>query len=308
MNKMALIILLGLNLVVAQVFAQAYEDEVIYEEDGVEYVDEGADINEGVDEGEYIADDDAYDEAYNDDAVEPQPNTAMRSNESVDATDITRWVDSEEDIAKKEARIKRKAQQEAEYNQSIKRKRSGLFFGGGMGYSGVSNLSNLLTVTTNGVGLGVFVGYQQAFNEYSGIRFYGEFDYNLGNGIFVAALDGKVYNAVNTHWKGLGNIDFYLEGNMGRNYTETLGFFFGLGAGYMYNRILSNSTTHNYHLIAMNINFGLHTILGTHHRIELFGRLYPYITPANAGSSTNISSISSAGLNMDAWIRYSYMF
>lgn len=307
MNKIALILLLGFSFVVAEnIDADEYAD------DEVEYVEEYDEV---------VADDEAGDEGYadNEEYIEEVGNVAdeytedsaspkARGNMTNDATDITRWTYSEQDLAKKAASAKRKAKQEAEYKQSIKRKRSGLFFGGGVGYSGLnlSNLSLERLLSVQGVGLGVFVGYQQAFNEYSGIRFYGEFDYNLGNGVFIANIDGTTYTAPNTNWKGLGNIDFYLEGNMGRNYTETLGFFFGLGAGYLYDRYVSNNKMHNHHLIAMNVNFGVHTILGTHHRIELFGRVYPYITDSNGAGSNNSSF--SPGVNMDAWLRYSYMF
>lgn len=285
MNKMALIILLGLNLVVAQAFAQAYEDEVVYE-DGVEYVDEGVDegIDE-VDEVEDIADNGAYDDG----AYEPQPNTAMRSNESVDATDITRWVDSEEDIARRKARAKREAQQEAEYKQNLTRQRSGGFIGLGTGYSALAVLkipgaSEYLSL--KGAGLGLLIGYQHALNMYSGFRIYVEGDVNFNKGVFWGKAQNTPYST-DLAIKALGNVDFYLEGNMGRNYTETLGVFVGLGAGYIYEPSYKNN------MAALTVNGGFHSIILTHNRIELFARIYPLYNLAQ---------------NMDIWLRYSYMF
>lgn len=295
MNKMALILVLGLNLVVSQVFAQA-EDEVVYEEDGVEYVEDGVEYedeyaDEGVvEEDEGVVDDGVVDDGtYEDDAYDTQTNA--RKNDSVDATDITRWTDSKEDIARKQARAKRKAEQEAEYNQSIKRRRSGLFLGVGVGYS-ASKLSNAFkSLPSNMGGLGLFIGYQHAFNEYSGLRVYGE-----GNSIINMAACQENSKCVNVYGRALANLDFYLEGNMGRNYTETLGFFFGLGAGYVANSIynITKHTTSFTPLWALNVNYGVHTILGTHHRLELYGR-------------TNTMYTYSGGA-LDIWLRYSYMF
>lgn len=304
MNKIALILLLGLNLVVAEAIAQdKYEDgeEIeIYEEEIGDEIATEADTggDEDVGDSEYYDIGNATqagesDEAFEDDVIEA--NTAIRGGDSADSTDITRWRYTEEEIAKKEATAKKKAQQEAEYNQSITRKRSGMFFGLGMGYSSASISDLIKRMSSAGLGLGVFVGYQQAFNTYSGIRAYGEFDYNLGKGIFVGQIDGETYKAYNTMWKALGNIDFYIEGNMGRNFTETLGLFFGIGAGYIFNQ--GEKGGKSSHLVAMTLNLGIHTIIGTHHRIEVFGRMYP------VGKS-----IDEITKNADAWLRYSYMF
>lgn len=288
MNKMALIVLLGLNLVVSQAFAQMYEDEVVYD-DGVEYVDEGEDVVADMDEDEDIAE--AEDGAYNDNdgVYEPQPNTAMRSNESVDATDITRWTDSEEDIARRKARAKREAQQELEYKQNLTRQRSGAFIGLGTGYSSLAVLkipgaSEYLSL--KGAGLGVLIGYQHALNMYSGFRIYAEGDVNFNKGVFWGKASGTAYST-DLAIKALGNVDFYLEGNMGRNYTETLGVFVGLGAGYIY------EPSYKTNMAALTVNGGFHSIILTHNRIELFARIYPLYNVAQ---------------NMDIWLRYSYMF
>lgn len=295
MNKIALILLLGVNLVVSQAFAQA-EDEVMYEEDGVEYVeddveytDEDVEADEGIVE-EYEGEDEGVvdDGIYEEDDLES--NATMRNNESVDNTDITRWTDSAQDIARKQARAKREAQKEAEYKQNLTRKRRGGFIGLGTGYSALA-LSQIpgtnAYLQAKGAGLGIFVGYQHALNMYSGFRVYVEGDINLNKGVFW----GRAQDAprdVNLAFKALANFDMYLEGNMGRNYTETLGVFVGLGAGY----ILEPEYKTN--MVAVTINSGVHSIILTHHRIELFARLYPQYSIKKG--------------NMDIWLRYSYMF
>lgn len=281
---------------------EEFADEVI-ESDGSEYVEET--IGESTDD-----------------------STTEISGESTDYTtsddpsDITRWNYTEKEIARKEEIRKRQAEREAEYAKSLQRRRSGLFFGLGMGFSD-TNLKDLAGVLggsllgmqgeidVTGIGVGGFVGYQIAFNEYSGIRAYGEFDYNLGNGIIVANVGDETVKADNNIWKALGNIDFYLEGNMGRNQTETLGVFFGLGAGYIYykggkgkNDAGADVTWKSLHLIGLVVNYGIHTILGTNHRLEIFVRNYPFMR-VQTGQNYTTDDFKS---NIDAWIRYSYMF
>lgn len=281
---------------------EEFADEVI-ESDGSEYVEET--IGESTDD-----------------------STTEISGESTDYTtsddpsDITRWNYTEKEIARKEEIRKRQAEREAEYAKSLQRRRSGLFFGLGMGFSD-TNLKDLAGVLggsllgmqgeidVTGIGVGGFVGYQIAFNEYSGIRAYGEFDYNLGNGIIVANVGDETVKADNNIWKALGNIDFYLEGNMGRNQTETLGVFFGLGAGYIYykggkgkNDAGADVTWKSLHLIGLVVNYGIHTILGTNHRLEIFVRNYPFMR-VQTGQNYTTDNFTS---NIDAWIRYSYMF
>lgn len=281
---------------------EEFADEVI-ESDGSEYVEET--IGESTDD-----------------------STTEISGESTDYTtsddpsDITRWNYTEKEIARKEEIRKRQAEREAEYAKSLQRRRSGLFFGLGMGFSD-TNLKDLAGVLggslmgmqgeidVTGIGVGGFVGYQIAFNEYSGIRAYGEFDYNLGNGIIVANVGDETVKADNNIWKALGNIDFYLEGNMGRNQTETLGVFFGLGAGYIYYKGGKGKrdngqdvTWKSLHLIGLVVNYGIHTILGTNHRLELFVRNYPFMR-VQTGQNYTTDDFKS---NIDAWIRYSYMF
>lgn len=281
---------------------EEFADEVI-ESDGSEYVEET--IGESTDD-----------------------STTEISGESTDYTtsddpsDITRWNYTEKEIARKEEIRKRQAEREAEYAKSLQRRRSGLFFGLGMGFSD-TNLKDLAGVLggsllgmqgeidVTGIGVGGFVGYQIAFNEYSGIRAYGEFDYNLGNGIIVANAGEETVKADNNIWKALGNIDFYLEGNMGRNQTETLGVFFGLGAGYIYYKggkgkksDGTEATWKSLHMIGLVVNYGIHTILGTNHRLEIFVRNYPFMRVEEGKTYTTDSFTS----NIDAWIRYSYMF
>lgn len=281
---------------------EEFADEVI-ESDGSEYVEET--IGESTDD-----------------------STTEISGESTDYTtsddpsDITRWNYTEKEIARKEEIRKRQAEREAEYAKSLQRRRSGLFFGLGMGFSDTDlkglagvfggsmfNMSGRIDVM--GIGIGGFAGYQIAFNEYSGIRAYGEFDYNLGNGIIVATVGDETVKADNNLWKALGNIDFYLEGNMGRNQTETLGLFFGLGAGYIFykggkgkNNAGAEVTWKSLHLIGLVVNYGIHTILGTNHRLEIFVRNYPFMR-VQTGQNYKTDDFKS---NIDAWIRYSYMF
>lgn len=242
---------------------------------------------------------------------------------SDDKSDITRWNYTEKEIIKKEKIRQRQAEREAEYEKSISRRRSGLFFGVGMGFSdttikGLANsfASGFLSgggdgMSVMGIGVGAFAGWQVAFNEYAGVRMYGEFDYNLGKGIILAKVGDESIKADNNLWKALGNVDFYLEGSMGRNQTETLGFFFGLGAGYIFYKGGKGKkdgggdvTWKSLHMIGFVVNYGIHTILGTNHRIELFVRNYPFMRVEAEKTYTN----SDFTANMDAWLRYSYMF
>lgn len=242
---------------------------------------------------------------------------------SDDKSDITRWNYTEKEIIKKEKIRQRQAEREAEYEKSISRRRSGLFFGVGMGFSdttikGLANsfASGFLSgggdgMSVMGIGVGAFAGWQVAFNEYAGVRMYGEFDYNLGKGIILAKVDDESIKADNNLWKALGNVDFYLEGSMGRNQTETLGVFLGLGAGYIFYKGgkgkrygVGDVTWKSLHMIGFVVNYGIHTILGTNHRIELFVRNYPFMRVQTGDTYKN----SDFTTNMDAWLRYSYMF
>lgn len=242
---------------------------------------------------------------------------------SDDKSDITRWNYTEKEIIKKEKIRQRQAEREAEYEKSISRRRSGLFFGVGMGFSDTtikgladSFASGFLSgggdgMSVMGIGVGAFAGWQVAFNEYAGVRMYGEFDYNLGKGIILAKVGNESIKADNNLWKALGNVDFYLEGSMGRNQTETLGVFLGLGAGYIFykggsgkNNNGGDVTWESLHMIGFVVNYGIHTILGTNHRIELFVRNYPFMR-VKAGKKYKNSDFTA---NMDAWLRYSYMF
>lgn len=358
MKKIALILLLGFGFVISPAIAQDEEEVIEYVEeyedgaegaDNAEYADESTEftndesnseiadeerlqpLDEDIefasdDSAEYIDDGEEYTEGTigettDDSAVELSGETVDYGT-SDDPSDITRWSYTEKEIARKEEIRKRQAEREAEYAKSLQRRRSGLFFGLGMGFSD-TNLKDLAGVLggsllgmqgeidVTGIGVGGFVGYQIAFNEYSGIRAYGEFDYNLGNGIIVANVGDETVKADNNIWKALGNIDFYLEGNMGRNQTETLGVFFGLGAGYIYykggkgkKKDGTEATWKSLHMIGLVVNYGIHTILGTNHRLELFVRNYPFMR-VEAGQNYTTDSFTS---NIDAWIRYSYMF
>ncbi|MGX3010469.1 hypothetical protein ACWIUD_02745 [Helicobacter sp. 23-1044] len=289
MSKVALSILLGLSLIASQGVAQEsdeimYEDEVEYVDEyadegdeGVEYADD-ADAIEYADEGDEIADNEAYDAS----------QSAIRNDKSADNTDITRWVDSEADIKRKQARAKKQAQQDKDYQFSIVRQRSGFFMGLGLGYSSPYLIPQKFKGPPEGPlvfggGADLFLGYQQAFNHYSGIRFYGEFDYRfLGYGLMH-------------QYGGRGNIDLYIEGNMGRNYTETLGFFFGIGGGYT-----------NHQTISVAFRGGLHSVIGTHHRIEFLGQYSQYFTGQTL-NATNAATLKNYG-TLDFWTRYSYLF
>ncbi|MGX2982343.1 hypothetical protein [Helicobacter sp. 23-1045] len=284
MSKVALSILLGLSLIASQGVAQEsdeimYEDEVEYVDEyadegdeGVEYADD-ADAIEYADEGDEVADNEAYDAS----------QSAIRNDKSADNTDITRWVDSEADIKRKQARAKQKAKESKEYQFSLTRKRSGFFLGAGIGGGAGLSLSALQNANVNNTSnlngtLNAFLGYQLAFNRNSGIRFTGEFEYSIN-----AITANQKMSAVNG-FRGLGYADLYVEGDMGRNYTETLGVFLGLGAGYAR---LGNAGS-----ASGLFQLGIHTVIGTHHRFEIIPiRLH-------------ISNI----LGANIMFKYSYMF
>ena len=273
---------------------------------------------------EYVDDGEEYTEETTSDSTDDSELGLSSDYEGNDDTsDITRWHYTEKEIARKEEIRKRQAEREAEYEKSISRRRSGLFFGVGMGFSDTtikglasSFASGFLSgggdgMSVMGIGVGAFAGWQVAFNEYAGVRMYGEFDYNLGKGIILAKVGDESIKADNNLWKALGNVDFYLEGSMGRNQTETLGFFFGLGAGYIFYKGGSGKkdggaevTWKSLHMIGLVVNYGIHTILGTNHRIELFVRNYPFMRVQTNTTYKN----SDFTTNMDAWLRYSYMF
>lgn len=352
MRNIALALLLGMNLMLSQAIIEDVEEEIEYieeYEDDVGTADSTAKDNtptktsnttdtanddeamlvpldedefaeDVIDDGEAMEVSEESTDDESDESDESDSGWAVGNTD--DTSDITRWHYTEEEIAKKEKIRQRQAEREAEYAKSLTRRRSGLFFGLGMGFSdtnlkdlggvlGGSMLGMSGEIDVTGIGVGGFAGWQQAFNEYSGIRAYGEFDYNLGNGIIVAKTENETIKADNNIWKALGNIDFYLEGNMGRNQTETLGVFFGLGAGYIYYKGGKGKddngnevTWQSLHMIGLVVNYGIHTILGTNHRLELFVRNYPFIR-VQTGKNYTTDSFTS---NIDAWIRYSFMF
>ncbi len=110
MNRLALILLLGSSLVMAN---------------QVEYTDGDARYADDADIVEYADDEVATNRA---DSLEMDENTAVRS--VIDNTDITRWNYTEDDIADAQAKMQRRAEREAEYQKSITRKRSGGFLVG----------------------------------------------------------------------------------------------------------------------------------------------------------------------------------
>lgn len=363
MRKIALILLLGFGFTLSQAVAQdeeeieyieEYEDNAGSASDSTEeYTDDSATAtstantestestsNDSTDEAqleplddiEFASDEDAE---YVDDGEEYTEETTSDSTDDSelglssdyegndDTSDITRWHYTEKEIARKEEIRKRQAEREAEYEKSVSRRRSGLFFGVGMGFSDTtikgladSFASGFLSgggdgMSVMGIGVGAFAGWQVAFNEYAGVRMYGEFDYNLGKGIILAKVGDESIKADNNLWKALGNVDFYLEGSMGRNQTETLGVFLGLGAGYIFYKGGKGKkdgggdvTWKSLHMIGFVVNYGIHTILGTNHRIELFVRNYPFMRVETGVNYKN----SDFTANMDAWLRYSYMF
>lgn len=331
MKKIALILaLLGLNLAIANDDMNdnglnedntQYEDTYNNTDNNTDETDKNVLNNDNMQSDDANANDNV--DEYNDNSTIDENNEADMSNDvsnddgtqiqeddnkdtQEDKTDITRWNYTEEELAAKKAKAEKKMQEEKEaYELSITRRRSGMFLGGGMGYSGTGIKALADTVTgnsnVNGIGLGIFLGYQDAFNEYAGVRIYGEFDYNLGTGIFYANVqNGDTLRMDGNIMKGLGNVDFYLEGDMGRNGTETLGAFLGLGAGYMY--YAGNADNNKVQSVLMAINAGVHTIIGDNNRIEVFLRWYPFIKGVKATNKTEVSGTS------DVWLRYSYIF
>lgn len=317
MKKIALILaLLGLNLAIANDDMNdngLNEDNTQYEDDYDYNATDDANYADDTNDNANYADDinEADDTNYTNNVAPANPKDSKQAQKGQeDKTDITRWNYTEEELAAKKAKADKKMQEEKEaYELSITRRRSGMFLGGGMGYSGTGIKALADTVTGNsnvdGIGLGIFLGYQKAFNEYAGLRVYGEFDYNLGTGIFYAKVNnGDTLRMDGNIMKGLGNVDFYLEGNMGRNGTETLGAFLGLGAGYMY--YAGNDTNNKVQSILMTINAGIHTIIGDNNRIEVFLRWYPFIKGLKApAAGTNATSVTGTS---DVWLRYSYIF
>lgn len=233
-------------------------------------------------------------------------NDTMENN-ATNTNDITRWEYSEQDLEMQEKREAYKAKVQEEYNMSITRKRSGYFLGGGLGYAraGSDNIfegKGLLNV--NGIGAELVTGYQRAFNEYSGTRFYAGVGYNLGNGVFVASSGGKTETAKANIFKAHIDIDFYLEGSMGRNNTETLGAFLGLGGGYIHYR--GSDDYKGFREFALLVNLGLHTIINNNNKVELFARVYPFVKNPTNGTANNAKfDITS---NVDFMIRYLYLF
>lgn len=302
MKRIALILaLLGLNLVIA--------DDINTNKDvngGVGYTEDDTSntINNSTDNTTDSTDD---------------SNKSDKTTSNKDKPDITLWNYTDEEIKAKKEKADKKAKEEQEaYELNITRKRSGVFLGVGMGYSGTgANVISSNGSRINGIGLGLLLGYQQAFNMYSGLRAYGEFDYNLGTGVFRADIgDGTKYKMDSTILKGLGNLDIYLEGNMGRNGTETLGAFLGLGVGYM--RYAGNDTNYSVKAVMMTLNTGIHTIIGSNNRIEIFLRWYPFITKKKDDAANNGAAAAPAApatdnkavfsTTTDIWLRYSYIF
>ncbi|RDU65663.1 hypothetical protein [Helicobacter sp. MIT 14-3879] len=299
MKKIALIIaLLGLNLAIANENI-ATNDEL--NDDNAEYLYEDDDSDEIVDNNENINNEDID---VNSDAKEYSKDN---NDKQEDFRDITRWQYTQEELINKEEKAAKKAKREEEYKKSITRKRSGMFVGGGIG---ASNADLSVTTTTqqsasmNGLGLGVdlFVGYQKAFNDYSGLRTYVEVADSFGTGVFYAKTqDGTTYKADSNLLKGIANIDVYLEGSMGRNNSETLGVFLGLGVAYM--RYNGNDNIQSFNAVSLVMNGGIHTIIANNHRIELLVRWHPFIK-ADKAANGNATFIG----NMESFVRYSYMF
>lgn len=297
MKRIALIIaLLGLNLVIA------------------DDMNTNQDTNGGVG---YTEDDtsNTINNSANNNSANSEENDSDKADKATSNTvDITRWNYTDEELkAKKDKADKKAAEEKEAYELNVTRKRSGAFIGAGMGYSGTnSNALGLYGNRVNGIGIGLLLGYQKAFNMYSGLRAYGEFDYNLGTGILSARIDNQKRKMNSNILKGLGNLDIYLEGNMGRNGTETLGAFFGLGVGYM--SYAATEISYKVDAVVMALNAGIHTIIGNSNRVEIFLRWYPYISaPKNGngtsgGTSGGTSKNPSVSTATDIWLRYSYIF
>lgn len=295
MKKLALILSLFAlcNLVAAETDEQyvddgqyedgQYEEEYIEEE---QYVEEEQPQPEALSEEEYIEEEEV---------------------QIIDGEGINEWVYTPEEIARKDRIAAIQAREKAEYEQSMRRKRSGVFVGGGLGWSNAASITDAFAglgsgkLTTSGVGADVIGGYQAAFNEYAGLRLYLGASYHIGNGIFYGkAGDVKIPNPSSV-FKAHVNVDLYIEGNMGRNNSETLGVFLGIAPAYIFRK--SDDAFYGSNAFGLMLNLGIHTILGNHHKIELLGRFVPYINYPK-GTNTTLTVVD----NLDAMLRYSYMF
>lgn len=175
---------------------------------------------------------------------------------------------------------------------------SGTFFGGHIGYSSrdVTIFENN-NITMKTMLVGVVFGYQNAFNDYSGIRLYGSLDISPGGSVLYHKYSEGTYRMKSLLGILSGNADIYV-GYKSRN-GNYFGVFGGIGLGYMTSN--GDSKYYKFREVALLTQAGFFDVINGKHRFELVARITPLLMMGKA-SNENIVG------NVDGFLRYSYLF
>lgn len=129
-----------------------------------------------------------------------------------------------------------------------------------------SNLGSLIKDGAKGYSVGIVLGTENFFSKYFGLRW--------GLGVSYASTQKDVEENGKSRKFNLNTIasdlSFDLMLNFYNNGSSSFGIFGGVGAEYQYFIEASNP---RWHALGFEGRVGLSTLLGGHHRVELFAKI-----------------------------------
>lgn len=129
-----------------------------------------------------------------------------------------------------------------------------------------SGLGDLIEYGAKGYAVGVVFGTESFFNRYFGLRW--------GLGLGYSSSKKDLYNNGKKKGYELSVFDTNLSVDMMLNFVNTgnfsFGVFGGVGADYQY---FTNTGNPKWHALGFEGRVGLSTLLGNHHRMEVFAKL-----------------------------------
>lgn len=129
-----------------------------------------------------------------------------------------------------------------------------------------SGLGDLIKDGAKGYSVGIILGTENFFTRYFGLRWgfgvgYASVEKDLVEGTSKRELE---FNTITS------DLNFDLMVNFYNNGSFSFGIFGGVGAEYQY---FTNASKPRWHALGLVGRAGLSTLLGGHHRLELFAKL-----------------------------------
>lgn len=129
-----------------------------------------------------------------------------------------------------------------------------------------NGLGDLIKDGAKGYSIGIVLGTESFFTRYFGVRW--------GLGVGYASTEKDLLNNGKKYEQELKTISSDLSLDLMINFVNTgsfsFGVFGGVGAEYQY---FTNASNPNWHSLGFEGRVGLSTLLGGHHRLEVFTKL-----------------------------------